>query len=148
MYKVKIMKAMKKIMVTMLILVGVMYTLTACSKEKPTFTKDASSDTNITFTFMITDTDGSSIADTSIKVVGDDANLMEIMDWYCKENSINFEHDNGLVSTISDLSSDTSNGWLLYINDEISQYGAADYIPAEGEKVEWKYVNYEEMFDF
>ena len=141
------MKKLKKSIITILTVAILLVSLTACSNSVPTYTKDEASDSNITFKFAITDTNETSIANTSINVVGEDANLIEIMDWYCAENDINFVHDNGLVSVISDLESDMTDGWLLYVNDEMSMVGAAEYIPADGDNVEWKYVNYAEEFE-
>ena len=140
------MKTLKKILIATLVMTLVIAALTACSKDTAAFTKDASSKTNITFNLKVTDPNGSSIIDAPIKVVGEDANLMEIMEWYLAEKKINFVQDNGMVTTISDLESDASNGWLLYVNDAMSEVGAGDYIPAKGDKVEWKYVDYSKVF--
>ncbi len=142
------MKILKKITITTLVLTLALLTFVACSKEVATFTKDDSSKTKFTFNLMIIDPDESPIADTPIKVIGENANLMEIMEWYLDEKSINFVHENGMVMTISDLASDTSDGWILYVNGKMAEVGAADYIPVKNDKVEWKYVNYNEVFDF
>ena len=140
------MKTLKKTIIALLIMTLVIAALTACSKDAATFTKDDSSKTSITFNLKVTNPDGSSIIDAPIKVVGEGANLMEIMEWYLAEKSINFVQDNGMVTTISDLESDASNGWLLYVNDAMSEVGAGDYIPAKDDKVEWKYVDYSKVF--
>ena len=138
---------MKKLISLFMLSTVMVLSVTACSSEKSAvYTKDEGSSTNITFELKAVDDTEKSMVDASIEVVGEDANLMEIMDWYFEENEINFEQENGLVETIGDLAADAENGWLLYVNDEMSDVGAADYIPADGDVAEWRYVNYAEAF--
>ena len=143
-------KGVSKVKKTFTIFLSILFAalmFAACSNAQPAvFTKEEGSSAKLTFTFSVVDPNGEKIVDCPIEIVGEGASLMEVMDWYFAENSINFVHDNGLVSTIADLASDAENGWLLYINDAMAEVGAVDCFPASGDKVEWRYVNYAEAF--
>lgn len=138
---------MKKAVSILLSMICIVVLVSGCaSNQAATFTKDAKSTKSTTFTLVITDTNKKDIVNEKIKVVGEKANLMEIMTWYLGQKNIKFESSNGLVTTIKDLASDKEKGWLVYVGDKMADVGAADLIPADGSTISWKYVNYSEAF--
>ena len=52
----------------------------------------------------------------------------------------------GFVTAIAGVESDDENGWLFYHNGAMAEVGAAECVIAEGDSVEWKFVNYAEAF--
>ena len=117
--------------------------LTGCSGDStPTFTKDESDTTPVTVTLSAIDMEETSIAKGAVEVLGDDANALEIFDWYFEQEEVAFEHENGMITTVGDLAGDQSEGWMIYINDEMSDVGAEELLPADGDVVELRYVDY------
>lgn len=117
------------------------------SEEPPAdlvFVTDANAESH-QFDLAVTGPDEEALVDDTITVQGDDADLMSIMDWYFAEKGLNFVNDGQVVSTLLDLESDKDQGWMVYVNDEMAQVGAADLIPAEGDAIEWRYVTYSEL---
>lgn len=109
------------------------------------FVKDEAATGTYEFDFAVAGPEDEKLAEDTITIQGEDANLMEIMDWYFEENGLNFVHDSQVVSTLLDLESDKDQGWIVYVNDEMAQVGAADLVPAAGDSVEWRYVKYSEL---
>lgn len=97
------------------------------------------------FDFSVAGPEGEELVADTITVQGADADLMAIMDWYFAEKELNFVHDGQVVSTLLDLESDKEKGWMVYVNDEMAQVGAADLVPAEGDEIQWRYVTYSEL---
>ncbi len=52
----------------------------------------------------------------------------------------------GYVSAIAGIDSTDTDGWLLYYNGEMGMLGAKEQILGEGDTIEWKYLNYDEVF--
>lgn len=121
--------------------------LSGCSgSSTPTFTKDETDDTPVTISLSAIDIDEKSLAGGDVAVLGDDANAMEVLDWFFEENDIAFEHDNGLITTVADLAGDQNEGWMIYLNDEMAEVGAEELIPADGDAIELRYVDYATAF--
>lgn len=137
---------MKRIVSAFLLIITITLMATGCSSSVATFTKDANSTKSIQISFTAIGPKDEKMIDDKIKIVGEGANLLEVMEDYFKDKSLNLVSENGLVSTIKDLASDKENGWLLYVNGEMAPVGAAELILAEGDKIEWKYLNYAEAF--
>ncbi|MDF1479309.1 DUF4430 domain-containing protein [Leifsonia sp. H3M29-4] len=121
--------------------------LSGCAgASAPTFTKDATDDTPITISLSAIDIDENALASGDVTVLGDDANAMEVLDWFFEEKGLAFEQDNGLISTIGDLAGDQNQGWLIYVNDTMAEVGAEELIPADGDLIELRYVDYASAF--
>lgn len=118
-------------------------TLTGCGADAtPTFTKDAADETPVVVTLSATDIDDVPLADGTVRVLGDDASAMEVFEWFFEQNDVAFTHDGGLIKVVGDLAGDQTQGWMIYVNDEKAQVGAASLIPNDGDVIELRFVDY------
>lgn len=113
--------------------------------DEMVFVKDDAATETFAFDFAIIGPEEESLAADAITVKGEDATLLEIMDWYFPKKELNLEHDGQVVSVLGDLAADKNQGWIVYLDDEMAPVGAAELIPADGDIIEWRYVNYDEL---
>lgn len=86
--------------------------------------------------------DGEFIEDLGKEVtVEEEQSVLEIMDEYYDINGA----DEGFISAIEGYEQDDSEGlyWLYYVNDEMAEVGAADYIPELADEIQWKLEKFE-----
>lgn len=117
--------------------------LSGCAGESAlTFTKDANDTTPAVVSLSAIDMEEVSVAKGDVSVLGDDANAMELFEWFLAEQGVAFEQNNGMISTVADLEGDQNKGWMIYVNGETAAVGAAELIPEDGDSVELRYVDY------
>ncbi len=70
----------------------------------------------------------------------------EVLVETCQKNKIPYTLTNNMFDNFGGIASTQTDGWILYINGEVAQAGAK-FIPLEDNfLVEFKYVNYDEIF--
>lgn len=78
--------------------------------------------------------------------VQEDATVMQILESYSNQEGIPIEVDTSstpYVTSINQVSSEGSSGWIYEINDDTSiTKGASDYKVKDGDKIFWKYVTF------
>ena len=116
-------------------LMAVILILSACSGNAPEIS------VNVTISSDYTVTDGTVTLKKTSPTAADA--IIEA----CKANNISYKYQNGMFDSFSGIESTKENGWLLYINGSLSQTGAATAAVADGDKVEFRYVNYDNAFN-
>lgn len=73
-------------------------------------------------------------------------NVEEVLIETCQNQKIPYTLTNNMFDNFGGIASTETDGWILYVNGEIAQAGAK-FIPLEDNfLVEFKYVNYDEVF--
>lgn len=73
-------------------------------------------------------------------------NIEEVLVETCRKNKIPYTLTNNMFDNFGGIPSTQTDGWILYVNGEVAQAGAK-FIPLEDNfLVEFKYVNYDEVF--
>lgn len=86
--------------------------------------------------------DGESLEELSKELtVEDDIDLLEIMD-------ANYDIDateDGFMTGIEGYEQDEAEDlyWMFYVNEEMGEVGAADYIPTESDAIDWKLESFD-----
>lgn len=86
--------------------------------------------------------DGESVEDLEKEVVvEEEQSVLEIMDEYYDISGV----DEGFISSIEGYEQDDSEGlyWIYYVNEEMAEVGAADYIPELADEIQWKLEKFE-----
>lgn len=100
----------------------------------------------MSLTVRITGPDSYVLFDQAVTVTTKQPTAMDATSAAIKQGGLKIEESDGFVSAISDIQSTQTDGWLLYINGEIASVGAKEQAITEGDTVEWRYVNYDEVF--
>lgn len=76
--------------------------------------------------------------------------LLEVFEACAKENKLHFDNSDGYISGIANVYAGDfgdMSGWLYYVNGEIPEVGAGEYILCDGDKAEFVYfVDFNEAF--
>lgn len=86
--------------------------------------------------------DGESVEDLEKEVaVEEEQSVLEIMDEYYDIDGA----EEGFISSIEGYEQDDSEGlyWMYYVNEEMAEVGAADYIPELADEIQWKLEKFE-----
>ncbi len=78
---------------------------------------------------------------TTTGVTAEDA-LLEV----CQKNKIPYRLNNHMFDGFGGYDSTDTDGWILYVNDEIADKGAYEMNLEDGFTVVFSYVNYSEAF--
>ncbi len=82
----------------------------------------------------------------SQEVVTHATNVEEVLVETCQKGKIPYTLTENMFDNFGGIASTQTDGWILYVNDEVAQAGAK-FIPLEDHfLVEFKYVNYDEVF--
>lgn len=74
-------------------------------------------------------------------------NVEDVLVQTCREHKIPYTLTNNMFDNFGGIASTQTDGWILYVNGEVAQAGAK-FIPLEDNfLVEFKYVNYDEVFN-
>lgn len=87
--------------------------------------------------------DGESVEDLEKELaVEEEQSVLEIMDEYYDIDGA----EEGFISAIEGYEQDDAEGlyWMYYVNQEMAEVGAADYIPEETDTIEWKLEKFEQ----
>lgn len=125
---------MKKIAASILVLLLLM--VTACQKTETT--------PELSGTVAIFTEDTEIVVE---EVVTHATNVEDVLVETCQKNKIPYTLTNNMFDNFGGISSTQTDGWILYVNGEIAQAGAK-FIPLENNfLVEFKYVNYDMVFN-
>jgi|GEM_PF-2335390 len=83
-------------------------------------------------------------SDTVAIKEGDSAG--DVISEACRKNMVVFSMKDGTHDRFDDHASTAEEGWVLYINGEASQVAANEYKVKAGDVIEFRYVNYEEVY--
>ena len=64
----------------------------------------------------------------------------------CQKNKIPYRLSDHMFDGFSGYDSTETDGWILYVNDEIADKGAYEMMIEDGFNVSFVYVNYNEVF--
>lgn len=64
----------------------------------------------------------------------------------CQKNKIPYTLNNNMFDNFGGIPSSQTDGWILYVNGEVAQAGAKFIELEDNFLVEFKYVNYDEVF--
>lgn len=126
---------MKKIIAALLVLV-MMFTFAACSQNG-----EEMIEVNVRISSYTFDINGPAWVSPAYATAG------EAVQNFCNEQKLAFFANNGLYDGFGGEYSTLTEGWLLYINDKISDVGADTAKIKNGDVVEFRYVNYEVTFN-
>lgn len=126
---------MKKVIAALLVLV-MMFTFAACNQ---TGVKDVAVTVKISSGLFVTE--GAAYVHPNYATAG------EAVQNFCHEQKLAFRTDNGLYDGFGGLDSTLTDGWLLYINGELSEVGADTAKIKDGDVIEFCYKNYEMAYE-
>ncbi len=121
---------MKKVIAILLVL-ATLFTFAACNQ---TPVKDVTVTVRISSDLMISE--GPAYVHPNYATAG------EAIQNFCHEQKLAFRMDNGLYDGFGGLNSTLTDGWLLYINGELSEVGADTAKIKDGDVIEFCYENY------
>ena len=98
----------------------------------------------VSVTVNITGPDQEAIVADTIDCTGTSAG--DAFKQACKEATITYTVEEGMYDNFKSIASTDTDGWIFFINGEVAQVGADDYTLQEGDKIEFQYVNYDEVF--
>ncbi len=64
----------------------------------------------------------------------------------CQKNKIPYRLNNHMFDGFGGYDSTETDGWILYVNDQLADKGAYEMTIEDGFKVSFVYVNYNEVF--
>ena len=64
----------------------------------------------------------------------------------CQSKKLAYTLKDGMFDYFGTIASTQTDGWLFYINGELADIGAAQYIIKAGDALEFKYENYDDAF--
>ncbi|MBQ7792434.1 MAG: DUF4430 domain-containing protein [Clostridia bacterium] len=73
-------------------------------------------------------------------------NVEEALVKTCQQNKIPYTLTNNMFDNFGGIASTQTDGWILYVNGELAQAGAKFITLEDGFLIEFKYVNYDEVF--
>lgn len=100
----------------------------------------------IDVTVQISGPEGESLFNQTVTVSDEEPTAMDATTAAITKGGLTIEETDGFVTAIADLQSTQTDGWLLYINTEPAMVGANEQKISQGDTVEWRYKNYDEVF--
>ena len=98
--------------------------------------------------------DGKIFPETQIEF-SEDETAFDILERVCKDNKIQMESEWSSsfgteyiegIANLYETDCDKMSGWTFYINGNFSEYGCSQAKLADGDKLEWTYVLFDENF--
>lgn len=86
------------------------------------------------------------VLEKTVDVTGSNPTAKDAIVEACKAGDVYYTLANGMFDNFNHEASTKTDGWLLYVNDKLADVGAESYTLQEGDKVEFRYVNYDEAF--
>ncbi len=84
------------------------------------------------------------IVSEDVTTTCDDAE--EVLLEVCQKHKVPYRLDNHMFDGFGGYDSTDTDGWILYINGELADKGAYEISLEDGFRVEFRYVNYNEVF--
>ncbi|MDP4132597.1 MAG: DUF4430 domain-containing protein [Bacillota bacterium] len=131
---------MKRILVILLTL-ALIVVLPGCSKESSKYEP-------IDGSVKLTDANGKVILDTDLTLQLKSPTAKDAVIKACKENGISYTFKNGMFDNFNGIASTKDAGWILYVDDKVSEVGASDAKLDYWFRVEFKYQNYSETLKY
>lgn len=101
----------------------------------------------IDVTVQIIGPEGESIFNQTVTVnTKEEPTAMDATTAAVAKGGVTIKETDGFVTEIADLPSTETDGWLLYVNAEVASVGAKELKISEGDTIEWRYINYNEVF--
>ena len=125
---------MKKALSVLMVMLIVITSFAACGEK--TFTCSVS----------IVDAEGNPVVSGDVKVSENKATAEEAILGICQSNKVSYTYENGFFDNFGGIASTQTDGWLLYVDGKLSDFGAKETVVKEGTVIEFKYVNYNEAF--
>lgn len=123
---------MKKFL-TIILMLGLLFLACCAPKEA------------VTGKVIIADGEGISL-EAEVTVEGAPATAKDAIIGACQDAKMAYTFDAGMFDGFGGKMSTMTDGWLLYVDKEQAQVGAADIEVTDGFIVEFYYQNYEEAF--
>lgn len=134
---------MKKKLLTWVLAAGMMLMFTACGNGTDT-EKDPHENDVITSVALV-DKTGEAFLDTEV-YVGKGKRASDAVLAACKEAKLTFTYKNGMFDNFEDIASTNDEGWILYIDGDLSDKGADDVTVKNGMDIRFRYEVYDEAF--
>ena len=64
----------------------------------------------------------------------------------CQAVKLAYTFQNGMFDNFGGIASTQTDGWLLYVNDTLAEVGAKDVALQDGDRVAFRYENYDTAF--
>lgn len=90
---------------------------------------------------------GEVILDSELYVDKDGATAADAVKAACSEVRLSYTYENGMFDNFNGVASGKEDGWLFYIDGELSDVGAGECPISNAFEIEFKYVNYAESFN-
>ena len=119
---------------TMLLAVMLIAALGACSPKGPL----------VTVSVKIIDTTATVLSETV--EVNEGASAGDAVKKACQAVKMPYIVKDGMYVNFNEHESTPTDGWILYINNELAQVGADEYKVKAGDVLEFRYVNYDETY--
>lgn len=121
--------------------------LTACS-DKTLYIDPAAGDKaeTIKVTVTVVDADGIDLLKKDVKIKSDAPTAAMATAWALKDSGVTYSEKDGFYNDFGGIPSVDTDGWLLYINDELAAEGANTQKIADGDTVSWQYRSFEAIF--
>ncbi|MCI8553415.1 MAG: DUF4430 domain-containing protein [Clostridiales bacterium] len=129
------------LLATILLLTG----LTACGGDTTPPKEDTPLPADISVSVKIVG-QTAALADGTAELPADDATAEKAIRQVCDAGQVAYTFQNGMFDHFGGEDSTNTDGWLLYINDVLSDVGASQAKVADQDRVEFRYVNYDEAF--
>ncbi len=100
----------------------------------------------IDVTVQISGPEGESFFNQTVTVNTEEPTAMDATTAAVTKGKLTIEENDGFVTALADLQSTETDGWLLYVNTELAMVGAKEQKVSQGDTVEWRYKNYDEVF--
>ncbi len=128
------MKTTKRVLALLLVLAVSVLILAGCAAK------------GITVHVKITGQDAAVMYDKDVKVTAETPFAIDATVAAMKDGKLDYTDENGFISSIGGVAGTDTDGWLMFINGEMAQLGASEQPVAEGDTLEWQYLNYAEAF--
>lgn len=124
---------MKKII--SILLICILLTATACTQQ---------SDTPLLKGRVVILTEDTVVLSEEVSTHSE--NVEEVFVETCQKNKIPYTLNSNMFDNFGGIASTQTDGWILYVNGEVAQAGAKFIALEDNFLVEFKYVNYDEIF--
>ncbi len=122
------------------VLMVTVFILSGCSDKGASSYKDP-----VTVAVKIVSTE-KTVLEEEVTLEKEDATAGAAVMQACQNKKLAYTKDQGMYDGFDGITSTQTDGWLLYVNDELAEKGADEQTVAEGDVVIFQYVNYDEAF--
>ena len=86
------------------------------------------------------------LLEDEVSIATNEANAAQAIIEACQAKKMAYTLNDGMFDNFDGIASTQTDGWILFINGETSDYGAKDTKVSANDMVEFRYVNYDEVF--